>query len=128
LSRNEQIPEVVVAKSDWESFLSSIERLITLHKRTLQKLRKLRARNEALRTELRSAMELPTIKKRYGPSKEEKLVVVQPCRYCGYEIELTSRFCDHCGRPVAVARCECGRELGAADRFCDICGRPIAEP
>jgi len=61
LSVNE-VPEVIVAKSDWESFLSALERLITLHKRTLQRLKELRVRNQALRTELRSAMELPTIK------------------------------------------------------------------
>ncbi len=126
MSQNEQIPEVVIAKSEWESFVTSLERLITLHKRTLHRLRELRTRNLALRTELRSAMELPTIKKKPAISKEERLVAVQSCRYCGYEIELSSRFCDRCGRPVAVSRCECGRELGASDRFCDACGRPGA--
>ncbi len=86
MSQNEQIPEVVIAKSEWESFVASLERLITVHKRTLQRLRELRTRNLAVRTELRSAMELPTIKKKAAISKEERLVAVQSCRYCSYEI------------------------------------------
>ncbi len=125
MSRNE-VPGIVVAKTDWEKFISSLERLIVLHKRTLQRLRDLKTRNQALRTELRSAMELPTIKKERGIG-ERDVIAVQLCRYCAHEIELNSRFCDHCGKPGVVLRCECGRELALSDRFCDVCGRPIAQ-
>ncbi len=118
--------EIVVARSDWEGFITSLERLITLHHKTLKRLKDLRIRNEALRTELRSALALPTVKQRFetGFPASEELVALQRCRYCDREIEMSAKFCDRCGRTLAVRLCECGRELGRFDRFCDSCGRP----
>ena len=128
MSRSEEgQPEVVVARNDWERFLASVERLISLHQRTLQKLRELRNRNRVLRTELRSAMALPTIREKpqAGGPETERIVTVRQCRYCGQEIEMSAKFCDRCGRTVAVSLCECGRELVAMDKYCDRCGRPV---
>ena len=119
--------EVVVSRGDWEGFLSSLERLIGLHQRTLQRLKDLRIRNEALRTELRSSLALPTVKARpgAGTSAVETLMAVERCRYCAREIEISAKFCDRCGRAVAVSLCHCGRELGRSDKFCDACGRSV---
>ena len=126
MSRNEELtPEIVVAPSDWEFFLSSLERLMALHRKVLVRLKELKVRNEALRTELRSAMALPTLRSpREGASPEEG-AAIRWCRHCGREINLSARFCDSCGRAVAVMLCSCGRELGRFDRFCDGCGRPV---
>jgi len=128
LSQSEKAQaEVVVSRGDWEGFLSSLERLISLHQRTLQRLKDLRTRNEALRTELRSALALPTVKARpeAGTPAVETLIAVQRCRYCTREIEISAKFCDRCGRAVTVSLCHCGRELGRSDKFCDACGRSV---
>jgi hypothetical protein len=128
LSRNEERqPDVIVAKSDWESFLSSLERLISLHHRTIQRLRDLRIRNKALQTELRSALALPTIKPKpgVGPTVREEIMAVQFCRFCGREIELAARFCDGCGKSMAEFRCICGRDLLGTEKFCDNCGLQV---
>lgn len=129
MSRNEEftVPEVAVERGDWESFVTSLERFMTLHQRTLQRVKELWVRNRALREELRSAMTLPTIKVRekveaFEPYKES--VSFQLCRFCGREIEKVARFCDSCGRLAGALRCECGRELTRDYRFCDACGRP----
>jgi hypothetical protein len=128
LSRNEEKqPDVIVAKSDWENFLSSLERLISLHHKTIQHLRDLRIRNKALQAELRSALALPTIKAKPGvtPAVKEEMIAVQFCRFCGRELELAARFCDGCGRPMAAVRCVCGRDLIGTEKFCDNCGLQV---
>lgn len=121
--------DVVVARSDWESFIFSLERLITLHRKALEALKDLRIRNEALRTELRSALALPTVKPRpeRGSSTVREFIALRGCRFCGREIEMSARFCDNCGKAVAVLVCECGRELGQSDSFCDRCGERVAK-
>ena len=133
MSRSEEREhaEVVVSRGDWEGFLSSLERLMSLHQRTLQRLKDLRIRNEALRTELRSALVLPTVKARettgegIGRPTVLALVGVKRCLHCDREIEISAKFCDRCGRTIAVSVCECGRELGGSAKFCDICGRSV---
>lgn len=134
MSRSEEREhvEVVVSRGDWEGFVSSLERLMGLHQRTLQRLRDLRIRNEALRAELRSALQLPTVKPKettgegFGRPTVLTLVGVKRCMHCDREIEISAEFCDRCGRTVAVSVCQCGRELGGSARFCDVCGRPVA--
>jgi len=128
LGQSEQVrTEVIVSRGDWEAFLASLERLITLHRKTLQRLKDLEVRNQGLRTELRSAMALPTIKpkRRKGTANVEVLSVVRQCAYCGYEIETSAKFCDRCGKANAAFLCQCGRELGKADEFCDTCGQAL---
>lgn len=121
--------EVVLSRGDWGRFLSSLERLITLHRKTIQRLKDLRIQNQALRSELRSALALPTLKPRPGKAGApiERLVAVQRCLYCNREIELSANFCDQCGTATRGLLCECGRELGKFDKFCDRCGRPVTE-
>ncbi len=128
MSRSEEgQPDVIVAKRDWENFLSSLERLISLHHRTIQRLSDLRNRNKALQTELRFALALPTIKTKPGIrlSAMEELKAVQFCRLCGRELELSARFCDGCGMLLAAVRCVCGRELVGTEKFCDNCGLQV---
>jgi len=111
LSRSEETrTEVVVSRGDWEGLFSSLESLMTLHQRTLQRPKDLRIRNEALRTEQTSALALPTVKARpeKGASAMKPLVAVQRCRYCNREMEVSAKFCDNCGNAVGVSICQCG--------------------
>jgi len=107
-----EVSQVAVPGEDWENFVSSIERLMAVHKRTLERLREMKSRNRALRTELKSA--------RVSSGKPAGKV----CEKCGNAIDGAAYFCDHCG--AAIFKCECGRELKRADRFCDSCGRPAS--
>jgi len=119
--------EVVISRGDWEGFLASLERLISLHQKTLQRLRALATRNVAIRTELRSALALPTLetKRKMDGTASEALIPVQLCRYCANEIASSARFCDRCGMVNAALICRCGNELATSDRFCDGCGRSL---
>jgi hypothetical protein len=128
MSQNEEAQtELILSRGDWEGFLSSLEHLITLHQKTLQRLKDLRTRNVAIRTELRSALALPTleIKPATDESIAETLLPVRICRYCSNEIATSSRFCDRCGRVNAILLCKCGSELAGSDKFCDRCGRHV---
>ena len=107
-----EVRPVAVASEDWENFVSSIERLMAVHKRTLERLREMKSKNRALRTELKST--------RVSSGKPLGKV----CGNCGSEIDGSAYFCDHCG--AAIFKCECGRELSRADMFCDFCGRPAS--
>jgi class 3 adenylate cyclase/tetratricopeptide (TPR) repeat protein len=48
------------------------------------------------------------------------------CGNCGHDNRPQARFCEECGRPLAVACSSCGTELRAGARFCDSCGAPFA--
>jgi len=119
-----EVSEVIVAKEEWEEFLSSLERLMAVHKRSLEKLRELRSRNRALRAELRSSVDLPSVNRpqtRKNQFREGDAATT--CVNCGHEIERSASFCDRCG--ASVFKCDCGRALMPGDQFCDQCGRPF---
>ena len=63
--------EMTVGREDWEKFLSSIERLTTLHNKVLQRLDELNTRNEALRKELQEIIA-------QKPAKEQVKIPVEP--------------------------------------------------
>jgi class 3 adenylate cyclase/tetratricopeptide (TPR) repeat protein len=50
------------------------------------------------------------------------------CPVCGEQNAPGSRFCGHCGSPLAASCERCGAELPFGVRFCPACGAPIAEP
>jgi hypothetical protein len=108
-----EVSEVAVASEDWDNFVSSIERLMAVHKRTLERLREMKSRNRALRAELKSTRVSPT-----------KAPGVKVCENCAIEVEGSAYFCDRCG--ASMFKCGCGRELSRADKFCDFCGKPAA--
>ena len=138
MSRNEPEVGLVVEQDDWERFLSSIERLISLHQRTLQRLKEVGHRNEALREELREAMGLRSL---HVDSRNRVLSSVR----------IKSSFLDRLFGPSAVllrshprvpktlveqslavpssaglAICsKCGHQFSRRDRFCDQCGAPF---
>jgi hypothetical protein len=77
MGQNEELKaELIIVGDDWERFLSSLERFMTLHQKTLQKLKALGLRNEALRQELRDAIDLSKVK--VEPVKET--TVQQPVK------------------------------------------------
>lgn len=118
--------EMVLARNDWEAFMSSLERLISVHRKTMQRLKELKVRNDALRIELRNAIALPTLAPKIQvESAVEEPITIQVCRYCNRETALSAKYCDTCGRYIVLRTCDCGRELGRQDRFCDRCGRTV---
>ena len=50
----------MIGHEDWERFLSSIERLMTLQERTIERQKELNRRNEALRRELKGTITVGT--------------------------------------------------------------------
>ena len=47
------------------------------------------------------------------------------CVSCGAENDGDSRFCDACGKPLALPCASCGAQNDADARFCDGCGSPL---
>jgi hypothetical protein len=126
LRQNEKQVEIVISRNNWESFLSSLERLMTLHQKTLKRLDDLRIRNEALRAELGTALALPNPKPGSEREKADLLLQREQCQYCGREVRAASKFCDSCGSVIGELSCQCGRICSSPDRFCDLCGRALA--
>ena len=52
--------EIMIGHKDWERFLSSIERLMTLHERTIERQKELNRRNEVLKRELKGTISVGT--------------------------------------------------------------------
>jgi hypothetical protein len=76
--------ELIIVGDEWERFVSTLERFISLHQKSLQRLNELNNRNEALRQELRDAISISTIHReseKTGPrsvEKEEKDKIEHP--------------------------------------------------
>lgn len=119
MQSNENKTELVIGRNSWENFLISLERFITVHRRTMEKIRDLSSRNKALRSELLQALEFRTAIGR----ADEAPIAGMSCDFCGREIPRDARFCDKCGNQTVNMRCVCGRHLEMADKFCDTCGR-----
>lgn len=53
--------------------------------------------------------------------------VGNPCPKCGLEVPQGSKFCPHCGSPMAQKRfcSECGSELTIDAKFCPNCGKKV---
>jgi hypothetical protein len=119
-----EVSQLAVANEDWENFLSSLERLMAVHKKTLERLREVKSRNKRLRAELKSAAQQPALTQ---PTKDKRASTntdgANICGNCGNEAEILASFCDRCG--AAMLRCKCGRELSRIDKFCDRCGQPV---
>ena len=136
MSRSDPEVEVAIGRDDWEKFLSSIERLMSLHQQTLQRLKELGRRNEALRKELRDAMALRSpipIEQETQPK-----MVSEKANFLGrifrprqttprVLVETDSRTTpEKTQRAPAmpdVAMCgKCGYKLANPSRFCQRCG------
>jgi hypothetical protein len=138
MSINEPEVGLVVEQDDWERFLSSIERLISLHQRTLQRLKEVGHRNEALREELREAMGLRSLHvdsrdrvlssvkaksgfldRLFGPSA----ALLRP--HLRVPKTLSGQLLGVPGSAGLVKCGRCGRQFSRLDRFCDQCGAPF---
>jgi predicted amidophosphoribosyltransferase len=123
MQSNESRTELIITQKSWEDFLVSLENFISVHQRSLNKLRELNERNKALRLELRGALALRPM---LFPEASTG-VLEGVCKFCGSDIPMDARFCDRCGRKqTEISSCVCGRELSLGDRFCDRCGRTRA--
>ncbi|HMK83424.1 MAG TPA: zinc ribbon domain-containing protein [Candidatus Bathyarchaeia archaeon] len=75
MSQNEEPKaELIIVGDDWERFLSSLETFMSLHQKTIQRLKELGLRNKALRQELRDAINLPRAKE----EPASRVVVQEP--------------------------------------------------
>ncbi len=137
MSRNEEEAkvELLLGKDDWERFISSLEKLMSLNQKTLQKIKELHHRNDALRRELRDAVGLPASR---APeiSQAPSEAIVRPDRL-GQRFKaglgLLGRFSRAESTPPRLptaempmdtsASCEkCGHRIQRASRFCEGCG------
>jgi len=141
--------ELVIVGDDWERFLSSLEKYMSLQQKTLQRLKELGHRNEALRQELRDAINLSGVKEE--PARpvaaqqpietsvdrptdrpiEKPEFAVQPVKYRLKILSRLSRIvrsesprASRTGNLTdSLASCEkCGYQIKRASRFCEGCG------
>ena len=106
--------ELPFPREDWERLISSLERLMALQRKTLQRLKDLKRRNEELSQKLRKAT---------SAASRSKLAPQ-------HRIEVTSELGRARVEPeralAAVGvKCSCGRELASGAKFCDQCGRSV---
>lgn len=129
--------ELVVAGDDWERFLSTLENFMSLQQKTLQRLKELNTRNQALRQEFRDAINLqkmnqqPAIINQYQLLERTKYDVGRPLktrfgflrnfsRLIRFESLQPSQALNSIG---AYASCEkCGYQIKRPSRFCEGCG------
>jgi len=138
--------ELMIVGDDWERFLSSLEQLMSSQQKTLHKLKELGVRNEALRQELRDAINLSKIReapqRSEYPSHINKLnpevsypvdqstFVVRPYKSRRGALSRLSRIMrsDSLRRSqnqnmLGLASCEkCGHQISRPSRFCEGCG------
>ena len=108
--------ELSFTRDDWERLVCSLERLMILQRKTLQKLKELNRRNEVLDGKLRRATSTSTAKSS-KPVQEHRIKLTGVLREPGFGSD----------REVAAkgSVCSCGRELLAEAKFCDRCGRAV---
>lgn len=146
-----QSDNVIVERDEWDQLISSMERFITLHQQTLERLKELKQRNESLRRQIDDSKTRPrldaqqiekpnpkpslrkrlfssnalTVNRRSGRSTSIKGVL--QCGRCGFRIVKPSGSCERCGVSFGGVYCVCGRPLGSNDKFCDNCGRTVSQ-
>ncbi len=140
MSQNEEEAkvELLLGRDDWERFLSSLEKLMSLNQKTLQKVKELRHRNEALRRELRDAVGLPVDRGEPVETSQDQSEAVMKYDRLGQRVKAGLGFLGRFSRiePSTPARmpqtqslvdtyasCEkCGYRIQRASRFCEGCG------
>src|SRR5208337_527427 len=113
MSQDEEKPkaELSFARDDWERLVSSLERLMALQRKTLQRLKELNRRNEVLSRKLRGTS-APTAS-RSKPAPQHRIIIAG---------ELSTASKEPVGEVTAVGLvCVCGRELASGAKFCDRC-------
>jgi hypothetical protein len=118
MPQNEEKPkaELSLARDDLERLVSSLERLMALQRKTVQKLKELNRRNEVLSRKLRRAPSAPTASRsKAAPRHRIKLTGELSTARVESEREVTA---------VGLV-CVCGRELASGAKFCDRCGRAV---
>lgn len=129
MTQNEDA-NIVLRRDDWEKFLSSIQRFMSIHQQTLDRLRELSDRNKTL---AQQSQDIPdstkieegrmhlrqSLRARLFGSRQETigqagarpsfnrmrtraapLSLTPTCRRCGRELLPNDRFCDACGQRI----------------------------
>ena len=118
MSKDEEKPkaELSFARDDWERLVSSLERLMALQRKTLQRLKKLNRRNEVLSRKFRKNTSGPAAS-RSKPVPQHRIIITG---------QLSTASKEPVGEVTAVGLvCVCGRELASGAKFCDRCGRSL---
>jgi hypothetical protein len=106
--------QLSLARDDWERLVSSLERLMALQRRALQRLKELSRRNEELSRKLRKATSAPTAS-RSKPVPQHRIEITGQLRTARIEPEREAT--------AIGSKCSCGRDLASGAKFCDRCGR-----
>ncbi|MGA3295854.1 MAG: zinc ribbon domain-containing protein [Candidatus Bathyarchaeia archaeon] len=137
--------ELIIVGDDWERFLSSLEKFMSLQQKTLQKLKELGHRNEALRQELRDAINLSRAEQEPArPVAVQQLVETsanRPIERLKFALQPVKNRLKVLGRLSRIVRSEsfrasqsgnltnsfascekCGHQIKRASRFCEGCG------
>lgn len=139
MSQNEEEAkvELLLGRDDWERFLSSLEKLMSLNQKILQKLKELRHRNEALRRELRDAVGLPTDRGEPVEISQGHSEATVKSNRLGQRFNIGLGFLSRYSKTEppsprlprtdmsidTYASCEkCGYRIQRASRFCEGCG------
>lgn len=153
MTQNEETkPELVIVSDDWERFLSTLEKFMSIHQKTVQKVKDLNHRNEALRQELRDAINLPRAKAETETSAAQSSTIsnapivsqvfveprtnqprtkfLQPVKRkfkalgsLSRALNLQSLRTQTYNSANSLASCEkCGHQILRASRFCEGCG------
>lgn len=135
--------ELVIVGDEWERFLSSLEKFMSLQQKTLQRLKELGLRNEALRQELRDAINLSRVNEEPArPAAVHQFVetsVNRPIERLEFAVQPVKNRLKILSRLSRIVRSEsfrasgnltdsfascekCGHQIKRASRFCEGCG------
>ena len=116
MAQDEEKPkaELSFARDDWERLVTSLERLMALQRKTLQRLKELSRRNEVLSRKLRKATSAAS---RSKPAPQPRINLTG-------EVSTASVEPEHEVTAIGL-KCSCGRELASGAKFCDRCGRSV---
>ena len=136
MNKNEKPRELLIPEDEWNQFHASLERLMSLYRKTLQKMKELNQRNEELTRELRDVTGLPTFpsslksvmevpdESKQGPSEKrpeaEQILKTKPGLLEFFRIRLSRRSQNFAGTYASCRRC--GLLIRRASRFCVGCG------
>jgi hypothetical protein len=141
VAQSEQEPEseILIARDEWERFLSSVERLMALHQSAIQRLKELSSRNQTLRQELSAIQHSGAAKPERGEGRRlaESNRAQQVQRKYGFinlhllnhlkakleSLENAARRSMTSNFPRGYASCtNCRYQIKRASRFCERCG------
>ena len=96
-----------ISRDEWEKFLATVKALIRAHTQLLDRSRKLKAGYDLMEKRVRKETKPQRSQPRRartsrGERKGKRSLVAGVCSICGREIREDDKYCDSCGRQVAL--------------------------